>query len=224
MPLSPATPRGVDTRPKTCRDAARRAATPNACATPIRAATSTRCSAERRRHAQNVPLAKVTVRTYQAGRCRQRCRCRRRGSGRIGGRGAPRVGPPCVIRGRRQLQRGQRRCIHDLGVVAKLDEQRSSDGMRNRQRRSQKTVGTTTGCANCESPDTESMRNKLAPVSLHASSGVGGHLSSFNCGRRIRVASGCQSLATPLTLTRNFKGPNVDAPNAFEGLRVATAT
>ena len=51
-----------------------------------------------------------------------------------------------------------------------------------------------------------------------------GHLISFSAGKRTRSAKGCQSPVTPLSLTRNCKGPNADAPNAFAGLSVTTAT
>jgi hypothetical protein len=84
--------------------------------------------------------------------------------------------------------------------------------------------GTATGWAKPGSLDTESTKKRLAPDSLHASSGVDGHTRSFSIGSRTRLPKGCQSPAMPLATTLNCRGPKAELPNAFEGLTVATAT
>lgn len=84
--------------------------------------------------------------------------------------------------------------------------------------------GTFTGSLNRGSLDTESIKNKFAPLSLHAKSCVAGHFNSLSVGRRTRFASGNQSPAIPLELTRNCNGPKAEPPNAFAGFSVTTAT
>src|SRR5271166_516581 len=79
-------------------------------------------------------------------------------------------------------------------------------------------------CVNFASLDIESIKKRLLPESLQASSTVAGHLISLSTGRRTSVASGCQSPETPLVLTRYCRGPNAEDPNALDGLSVATAT
>src|ERR1700733_11136413 len=70
-----------------------------------------------------------------------------------------------------------------------------------------KPSGTFTDWENLGSSETESIKKRLEPDNLQASSGAAGHFKSFSIGRRTRLASGCQSPRTPLALIRNCKVP-----------------
>ncbi len=120
--------------------------------------------------------------------------------GELGGhRRAAYFGSRRLFGGRRNFLRYDGSGVDHRRNVAQLDEQRCriSDAAP-AARILEKPSGTFTGRVNSASFDTESIKKRLEPDSLQASSGVAGHFNSFSMGRRTRLARGCQSPTTPL--------------------------
>ena len=122
-------------------------------------------------------------------------------------------------------QHGQRRRAHRRGIVAKPEVEQSPDWAGQAQRRFSEASGTVTALANCASAETESIRNRSLPRSVHFRSGLSGQCTSVREGRRTSVARGCHVPRMPSAATaRKRSEPNAEGPKLFRGSSVVTTT